>query len=381
MKMLRAFIVTIAMATLAVTVADAQVVRRADRETEAQKKESENNLSVRAQGLYEPNSPSEKDVPWLRVIYRQLDLTKSANLPLYYPEEPTEELQNLFRIIMKLMADNKIKGYEYLDGREVFTEQYVINVREMLDRFSILYTEQKGSTEKNPLFVIEESDVPCYEILSYYIIERWEFNRRTSRFDVTIDAICPVLHRSGDFGGEPLRYPMFWLKYDDLRPYIAQQYIITGDANQVMQYNYDDYFKMQMYEGDIYKTRNLRNQSLMQQYPTDSLLHHAQDSIENSLKSFEDQLWVLTPEERAELEEAKNSEGEADTDTEAVTEEKKEDKKRSVKRESSSSVEKKDDGESKSQSRSNRSGAQKKKPKQSKASDNAAPVRSVRRTK
>lgn len=246
----------------------------------------------------------------------------------------------------------------------------------MLERFSIYYTEQKGSTEKNPLFLIDESDVPCYEVLSYYIIEKWAFNRGTSKFDVMIEAICPVLHRSGDFGGEPLRYPMFWLKYDDVRPYLAQQYIITNDANQVLQHNYDDYFKMQMYDGDIYKTRNLRNQSLMQQYPTDSLMRHAQDSIEKSLQSFENQLWVPTPEEKAAMEAAKaEAEGEGNGEAESAASD---DKKRSVKK-----SEKK---ESKSESRSSRSGAKEKKAKKPKAqksssSSNNAPVRSVRRTK
>lgn len=376
MKMFRALIVTAAAAMLAITAADAQVVRRAEKDAAAKKTDNEINLSVRAKGLYESNSSAEKDIPWMRVVYRQLDLTKDANLPLYYPEDPTEDLQNLFRILLRLLADNKVTAYEYLDGREVFTDKYKVNVREMLDRFSILYTEQKGSTEKNPLFAIDESDVPCYEVLSYYLIEKWAFNRGTSRFDVMIEAICPVLHRSGDFGGEPLRYPMFWLKYDDIRPYLAQQYIITGDANQVMQHNYDDYFKMNMYDGDIYKTRNLRNQSLMQQYPTDSLLRHAQDSIEKTLQSFEKGLWVLTPEEKAALEEEKaEAEG-----GEAVADEAKEDKKRSVKKE-----EKK---ETKSDSRSSRGGAKDKKAKKPKAqksssssSSSNAPIRSVRRTK
>ena len=376
MKMFRALIVTAAAAMLAITAADAQVVRRAEKDAAAKKTDNEINLSVRAKGLYESNSSAEKDIPWMRVVYRQLDLTKDANLPLYYPEDPTEDLQNLFRILLRLLADNKVTAYEYLDGREVFTDKYKVNVREMLDRFSILYTEQKGSTEKNPLFAIDESDVPCYEVLSYYLIEKWAFNRGTSRFDVMIEAICPVLHRSGDFGGEPLRYPMFWLKYDDIRPYLAQQYIITGDANQVMQHNYDDYFKMNMYDGDIYKTRNLRNQSLMQQYPTDSLLRHAQDSIEKTLQSFEKGLWVLTPEEKAAIEEAK---AEAESG-EAVADEAKEDKKRSVKQT--------DKKETKSESRSSRGGAKEKKAKKPKAqksssssSSSNAPVRSVRRTK
>lgn len=375
MKMLRALIVAVAVSALAVNVADAQVVRRAESDLATKKTETENNLSVRAQGLYESNSSAEKDIPWMRVVYRQLDLTKDANLPLYYPEDPTEDLQNLFRILLRLLADNKVTAYEYLDGREVFTDKYKVNVREMLDRFSILYTEQKGSTEKNPLFLIDESDVPCYEVLSYYLIEKCAFNRGTSRYDVMIEAICPVLHRSGDFGGEPLRYPMFWLKYDDVRPYLAQQYIITGDANQVMQHSYDDYFKMAMYDGDIYKTRNLRNQSLMQQYPTDSLLRHAQDSIEKTLESFEKGLWVLTPEEKAAIEDAKaEAEG-----GDAAAAEAKDDKKRSVKK-----TEKK---ESKTESRSSRSGAKQKssKPKAQKSSSSSsssnAPVRSVRRTK
>lgn len=378
MKMFRAIIVTVAMAMLAVTAADAQVQRRSDREAAAKKSQGETNLTVRAQGLYKNNSPAEKDIPWLRVVYRQLDLTKDANLPLYYPEDPTEDLQNLFRIIMRLLAENKVTAYEYLDGREMFTDKYKVNVREMLDRFSIIYTEQKGSTEKNPLFAIDESDVPCYEVLSYYIIEKWAFNRGTSKFDVMIEAICPVLHRSGDFGGEPLRYPMFWLKYDDIRPYMAQQYIITGNANQVLQYNYDDYFKMQMYDGDIYKTRNLRNQSLMQQYPTDSLLRHAQDSIENGLTAFDKQLWVPSAEERAAIEEAKA----ATEGDDAEEDDNAKDKKRSVKKTSKKEVKEDTDKESKSSARSSRSGAKAKKPKAQKSSSSSnAPVRSVRRTK
>ena len=370
MKILRALIATAAMTSLTFLSVDAQVVRRSDREAAAKAADKDNNLSVRAKSLYAPNSSAEKDIPWLRVVYRQLDLTKDANLPLYYPEEPTEDMQNLFRIIMNLLADNKISAYEYLDGRELFTDAYKVNVRDMFDRFHILYTDKKGSTEKNPLFVIEESDVPCNEVLSYYIIEKWAFDRRASKFNVTIDAICPVLHRSGDFGGEPIRYPMFWLRYDDIRPYMAQQYIITGSANQVLQYNYDDYFKMQMYDGEIYKTRNLRNQSLMQLFPTDSLMKHAQDSIELSLNSFNKQLWVLTPEEV----EAARLAAEAAGDTTAVAEPT---KKRSVKK---AAVEQKKERSARS-SRGSSQASKPKKTKQTSSSGDSAPVRSVRRTK
>lgn len=79
---------------------------------------------------------------------------------------------------------------------------------------------------------------------------------------------------------------MFWVKYNDIRPYIARQYILASNENNVQQYNYDDYFQMRMYEGEIYKTQNLRNQSLMQMYPNDSIRKQAQDSIEKQLKTL-----------------------------------------------------------------------------------------------
>ena len=68
------------------------------------REEANSSLSVRAQNLYEKEEMSAADIPWNRIIYRSLDLKKEKNLPLYYPEESTEEQDNLFRLIMKLLA-------------------------------------------------------------------------------------------------------------------------------------------------------------------------------------------------------------------------------------------------------------------------------------
>ena len=251
-------------------------------------------VTHRMQNHYEDDgaSISDADRQWMRVIYRQLDLDKDKNATLYFPEENIDGQENLFRIIMRLLANNQIPAYEYLDGREIFTYQYRIKVKDVLDRFHIMYTDAKGSTEKNPRFTIDESDVPTNEVLSYYIIERWEFDTRQNRMKTVVEAICPVLHRSGDFGGEAVKYPMFWLKYSDLRPWLAQQMIFISDDNNIPTASYDDFFKLNMYEGDIYKTRNLKNQSMAQMYPDADELRKAQDSIQARLTNFENKLWV-----------------------------------------------------------------------------------------
>ncbi len=267
------------------------VVRRRG-DSDRGKAASATGVTQRMQSFYEDEPVSDSELQWMRVMYRQLDLTKDANGALYFPDEPVDGQENLFRIIMRLLANDELAAYEYLDGREVFSDNYRIKVRDMLDRFHILYTDAKGSTEKRPKFAIEEADVPASEVLTYYIIEKWEFDKRSNRMRTRIEAVCPVLHRSGDFGGEAVRYPMFWVKYDELRPHLSTQNIFTDDDNNLATCTYDDYFQLGLYDGEIYKTRNLKNKSLMQLHPDPEEMKHAQDSIQNRLDTFEDKLWV-----------------------------------------------------------------------------------------
>lgn len=256
-------------------------------------------VTERMQSFYESSDANitDADRQWMRVIYRELDLDNDSNAALYFPEDIVEDQENLFRIIMRLLANGQIKAYEYLDGREVFNDENQVNVGEMLDRFSIMHSEAKGSTAKAPRFEIHPSDVPTNEVLSYYLIEQWEFDTRSNKTRTVVQAICPVLHRAGDFGGEAVRYPMFWVKFNDIRPWLAQQQIFTSDDNNLPTATYDDFFTLNLYKGDIYKTRNLKNKSMTQLYPDPDQRKVAQDSIQQRLTSFDQKLWVPDREE------------------------------------------------------------------------------------
>lgn len=251
-------------------------------------------ITPRMQDFFVEKSPHDADMEFMRKIYRRIDLTKDANTPLYFPEDVIDGQENLFRIIMRLVTSGAIPAYEYLDGREVFSDQYKLNVPEMLDRYDIYY--QTSGSGKNPTVTIAEADVPTGQVLNYYVIEKWEFDRRTNQMKTRVEAICPVLNRIGDFGGDT-RYPMFWIKFDALRPYLANQYIFLTDDNNLPTYSLDDYFNMGMYDGEIYKTQNLRNLSMNQMFPDEEDLKHAQDSIDNRLRDYGKHLWVPTREE------------------------------------------------------------------------------------
>ena len=340
MKMFKKYLlIALAIISLASFEVQAQgVVRKRSGEDRNRNKQENGGVTQRMQSFFEETPVSDADLLWMRVIYRQLNAETVDNAPIFFPEEKTQDQENLFRIIMRLVVNNQVTAYEYLDGREIFTDEYRINVRDMLDRFHVLYEEGKGSTEKNPKFVIDDSDVPANEVLSYYIIERWEFDSRSNEMKTRVEAICPVLHRSGDFGGDAIKYPMFWVKLQDIRPWMTQQYIFIDDDNIIPKYTYDDYFLLTMYKGDIYKTRNIQNKSMMQLYPDEKDRRRAQDSIQARLENFDKKLWVpdreeiIANREAAEKSEAANVEENDSTNQsskEAVKEEKKEEKKSS----------------------------------------------------
>ncbi len=265
----------------------AQPKSRIQAQAEADKK-AETSLSERAKAQYTAQMPAPTDVVWKRDIYRTLDLTKEKNAALYYPVEPLGDRVNLFTLIIRLVADGKVPAYEYRsDGNELFTEDNKYKVTDMLDKFYIYYEDKGGK------LTIADSDIPSGEVLSYFIKESSFYDQRTATYATRVTAICPVLHRSGDFGSDVTKYPMFWLNYDEVSPYFGMTPLMTSSYNNVSNMSIDDYFVRSLYEGDIYKTANLQNKLLAQYCPNDTAMKAEQQRIEKELVTFENKLWGI----------------------------------------------------------------------------------------
>lgn len=227
-----------------------------------------------------------EDVVWRRDVYRQLDLTLDKNAPLYYPVEPSAGQINLFTYLFDLLLTGKITAYQYkLDGNESFTSRDKVDVKELLERYHIYYEEQNGRPRVNA------SDIPSAEVSRYYIKESSYFDQRTSTFRTKVTALCPVLMRGDDFGGEATPYPLFWLKYDDISTYLARHTMMASNYNNVTNMTAADYFSMNLYDGKIYKTNNMQGKVLANYCKTDSAMANEQKRIEKQLSDFEKQVW------------------------------------------------------------------------------------------
>ena len=265
----------------------AQPEARRPAQQKAQNKSNANNMTTRAQIMFPTAASMDEDVVWRRDIYRELDLNEDANAPLYYPVEPLGSQVNLFTYIFKLMMQGRIKAYQYkLDGNESFNADDVVKPKTFLDNYHIYYEKDaQGRTH------LDNSDIPSKEVKSYYIKETTYYDQHTATFHTKVLALCPIMTRDDDFGDGGNKYPLFWVKYDDLAPFLSKQQIMTSNLNNAATMSIDDYFLRNQYKGKIYKTNNMLGKTLAQYCSSDSAMSKEQKKIEAELAAFEKNLW------------------------------------------------------------------------------------------
>lgn len=256
----------------------------------------------RASLLFPTKEAMPEDVTWRRDIYRQLDLKQSKNSAMYYPVEPNGQQMNIFTCIFRLMLTGRINAYKFnLDGNESFAEKdKITDLVEFLNDKSIYYEEQNGRP------VVADADVPSREVLRYYLKESTYLDQRTGTMATKVVALCPIMLEgyNDDFSTSSdddefsvssdamvTSKPLFWVKYDDVAPYLAKLPVMASDQNNVTNMTAADYFNMNRYDGKIYKTNNMQGRTLKDYCKTDSAMAKEQERIEKELKDFEEHLW------------------------------------------------------------------------------------------
>ena len=261
-------------------------------QTQAQQQKKQGTSSTmtrRMQISYPVALDMPEDVVWRRDIYREIDLHDDANAGLYYPVQPQGKQMNLFTYIFKLAQNGYIHIYEYSvanDGNDDFSDGAKVLLKMVLDNYHIFYEEQDGKLK------IDNSDIPSQEVMKYFLKESAYYDQSNATFHIKPLALCPVMMRDDDFGGESAQYPLFWIKYSDLEPYLSRQTIMTSDVNNAAVMSMDDYFTLNKYKGKIYKTNNMLGKTLAQIAGGDTAKYtKEQQRIEAELEAFKNNIF------------------------------------------------------------------------------------------
>jgi len=291
------FLLIIVSSLTAMQVLQAQTDRRTPQVTRGTEQSRQTNnqrsglseLTVRAQNMNELLNRDIGNARWLRIIYRKLDMLQEKNAPLYYPLTPVNGEGNLFTTIFHLAVEGRIPIYENpISGNEVFDDDHLLDLKTgLFDPYRITYRVVTGQSGIS--YIINENDIPSEQVKSFYVKEAWYFDQNNSVYDVKTLALCPLIEMYSDIGEQTSA--MFWVLYEDVRPYVSNRRIMISNINNARTYTIDDYFRRRMYDGEIVKTENLMNLSLQAYCETPEEMQLEQERIEGELIAFEKALW------------------------------------------------------------------------------------------
>lgn len=172
---------------------------------------------------------------WQKTLYREIELSSSHNATLLQKHQLIGKTQNLFSLIFNLISEGKLTIYEYLDGTEQLDREHELSFTDLVRRFSV--------------------DAESQAIKAYYIKEINYFNQAQSRMGKEVIALCPILYDQGEHG--ELRKPLFWLKFEDLSPFLSEDLVSLSKKNEAIRGTLLDFFILGMYQGKIIHTGSL----------------------------------------------------------------------------------------------------------------------------
>lgn len=237
-----------------------------------------------------PQDRSPNNIIWKKTLWRMIDMREQVNFPLYYPLQESNGRTNLFLTIFNLMSEGKVDAYEYIETKEDFTEEYKLSFEEALNLARIDIFEEVITNNGDTTYEVNEVDIPSAQVLKFYIKEVWYFDAMESCMKFKIEAIAPQLYYINDDGIEE-KSVLFWVPFDELRPWLAKQPVVINNKNSTSFISFDDLFQKRRFLGHIYKEDNIQNRSLIDYCSNATEVRSEQNRIENEIKNFEFDLW------------------------------------------------------------------------------------------
>ncbi len=251
------------------------------------------------------------DIVWSRTVYRIIDMRDKQNYQLYFPVVPNEKYKSLFRIILEAAVNDSLKTYEKIerDIQPIFNK--VVSKDSLKNFFQICEKDTVNNViRKTPLIVsdsiTQQPKVSSYAYkdyvknqLKFLIQEIVFFDKHTSRMYSKIIAIAPlnaITETNLTFGTTVDTWSYFqssvlcWYLFDELRPYLAKQYVIPN-GNDTQRLTYDEFFAQKYYSDYLIGDSNLNNRMLLQYIVDPVKIRKEQKRIETELLNFEQDLW------------------------------------------------------------------------------------------
>lgn len=256
------------------------------------------------------------DIEWSRIVYRIVDLRYKQNFQLYFPTNSDDaQYRSLFKVVIDAIADglpvyeksadnikpnfNNVLDKSLIPGMLMIDDPYQ-DYSDDPDHYDVArssamllhYDESTDSLTFN--FFPYENFVKNQT--KYLIQELVFFDRHTSRLYSKIIAIAPM-HAEKIMSTEPddvmnalQESILFWLSFDQLRPYLAKQYMIP-QSNDSKRMTFDDFFAKKLYASYLLGDSNMYNRMFPHYAKSVEDIKKEQARVAEELLTVEQDLW------------------------------------------------------------------------------------------
>ncbi len=259
------------------------------------------------------------DVIWSRYVYRIIDMRFKQNYQLYFPVKPDDpDYRNLFKVIVEAVVDGMPiypANTENIKPDFKKTEPFA---KHQIPRDAMMVVDQtEDHTDDDDFYDVARSNAMLVNYdsitdmmkfnpfsfedvvknqIKYLIQEVVFFDKHTSRLHTKIMAIAPLhpvkisTQDSTQVMAMLRESIMFWIPFDQLRPYMAMQYAIPN-RNETKRVTFDEFFQKRLFTSYIVGEGNMYNRWIPDYKGSYEEIKREQDRIATELLNFEQDLW------------------------------------------------------------------------------------------
>lgn len=166
---------------------------------------------------------SDDNADWKKTGLKYVSLTDSVNTAL----QASRDGRDFFSYLLSLAINRRIGVLEYNiagDGNHIGG---IGDIRKVLSDNSIEFTEKDGNVKVKNIRSLSA------DIEAYYIMDGIYYDVCLGKFRHCVYAICPVMVKY-DEAGAPTKFPLFWVRYKDIEPYLNTWF--TGASDNEKEY-------------------------------------------------------------------------------------------------------------------------------------------------